>query len=128
VRTEKISLYGLVADTNVAQVPVAIDDKKVAISEPVVSVSLKIGEQRVEKSFSGVTVRESSGIEARPRVAVVTVFGDRSAIEQIHAEDMQIILTVGDDGSIMPRLSLPPGMEGRVELRSTKPTGFTLVK
>lgn len=128
VRTEKISLDGLVADTNVAQVPIAIEDRKVTISEPVVAVFLRIGEQRVEKNFVGVSVREASGAEARPNVAVVTVFGDRSAIEQLRPEVMQLILSVGDDGSIMPRLNLPPGMEGRVELRSTKPAGFTLAK
>jgi YbbR domain-containing protein len=128
VRTEKISLYGLTADTNVAQVPIAIEDRKITIGEPVVSVFLKIGEQRIEKSFSGVSVRESSGIEARPRVALVMVFGDRSAVEKLRAEDMEIILTENEDGSIMPQLRVPPGMEGRIELRSTKPAGFTIVK
>lgn len=128
VRTEKISLDGLTADTNVAQVPIVIDDKKFTISEPVVSVYLKIGEQRIEKSFSGVAVRESSGTIARPQIAIVTVYGDRSAVERLRAEDMQLILVVAEDGSIMPRLTLPPGMEGRVELRSTQPAGFTIVK
>jgi hypothetical protein len=56
------------------------------------------------------------------------VFGARSAIEQLRAEDIQIILDVSEDGAITPRLSLPPGMEGRVELRSTKPAGFTIVR
>ena len=128
VRTEKISLEGLTADTNVSQVPIAIDDKKVTISEPVVSVYLKIGEQRVEKSFSGVAVRERSGTMARPQTAFVTVYGDRSTLERLRAEDMTIILDVAADGSIMPRLSLPLGMEGRVELRSTRPAGFTINK
>lgn len=128
VRTEKISVDGLTADTNIAQVPIAFDDKKITISEPVVSVYLKIGEQRIEKRFSSVAVRESSGTMARPPVAVVTVYGDRSAIERLRAEDLQIILDVAADGSIMPRLTLPLGMEGRVELRSTQPAGFTIVK
>jgi YbbR domain-containing protein len=128
VKTERISLDGLTSDTTVAQVPVEIDNKKITISEPVVSVYLKIGEQRLEKSFSGVAVRESTGIMARPTVATVTVFGERSSIDRLRAEDMQIILNVSADGSIIPSLSLPSGMEGRVELRSTQPAGFTIDK
>lgn len=126
--TEKISLDGLTADTNIAQVPIDIEDKRVTVSEPVVSVHLKIGEQRIEKSFAGVGVRENSGAIARPQTAVVKVYGDRSIVERLRSEDMQIILDVGEDGSIIPRLTLPSDMEGHVELRSTQPAGFTIVK
>ena len=128
VRTEKISLDSLIADTNVAQVPIAIDDKKVTISDPVIGVYLKIGEQRLEKSFSGVNVRESTGMIARPQLAVVTVYGERSAIDRLRAEDMQIILEAAQDGSIIPHLNLPSDFKDRVELRSTKPAGFTIDK
>jgi YbbR domain-containing protein len=128
VRTEKISLDGLTADTNVAQVPIVLNDNKVTVSDPVVGVSLKIGEQRIDKSFSGVAVRERSGMVARPQFAVVTVYGDRSAIDRLRSEDIQIILDVTQDGAVIPHLNLPSGMEGRVELRSTKPSGFTIVK
>jgi YbbR domain-containing protein len=128
VPTEKISLNGLTANTTAAQVSINIVDEKMTVSDPVVSVLLEIGEQRIEKNFAGVVVRENSGAEARPQTATVAVYGARSAVEQLRAEDLQIILDVGEDGSITPRLSLPSGMEGRVELRSTKPSGFTIIK
>jgi YbbR domain-containing protein len=128
VQTEKISLNSLTANTNVSQASVTISDGKVTISDPVVSVNLEIGEQRFEKSFTGVAVRENGGAAARPQSAVVTVYGERSVLEKLRAEDMQLILDVAEDGSITTRLSLPSGVEGRVELRSTKPTGFTIVK
>lgn len=128
VRTENVSLDGLTSDTNLAQVPIVVDDKKITISEPVVGVYLKIGEQRVEKSFNGIAVRESSGRIARPQVAAVTVYGERSAVERLNSKDLQIILNVSSDGSITPSLSVPSGMEGRVELRSTQPAGFTIIK
>ena len=128
VRTQKISLDGLIADTNVAQVPIALNDNKVTVSEPVIGVSLKIGEQRIEKDFSGVAVSEGSGMVARPQIAIVTAYGDRSVINRLRSEDMKIILDVMQDGAVVPHLSLPSGMDGRVELRSTKPTGFTIVK
>ncbi|HEY0547458.1 MAG TPA: CdaR family protein [Pyrinomonadaceae bacterium] len=128
VQTEKISLNNLTANTNIAQASVTINDDKVTISDPVVSVLLEIGEQRIEKSFTGVPVRESSGATARPQSATVTLYGERSVLEKLRAEDMQIILDAAEDGSINTRLSLPPGVEGRVELRNTKPTGFTIIK
>ncbi len=128
VKTEKIGLDGLTSDTSISQSPIAIDDKKVVISEPVVSVSLKIGEQRVEKVFSGVAVKERSGAIARPDFASVTVYGDRSAIENLRSQDLQILLDVGIDGSIVPSLSLPTALVGRVELRSTRPAGFSISK
>ena len=103
--TEKISLDGLTSSTTVAQASINITDDKFTVSDPVVSVTLEIGEQRVEKSFPGILVRESSGAMARPQSAAVTVYGARSAVEQLRAEDMQIILDVADDGSITPRLS-----------------------
>lgn len=128
VQTEKISLNDLKSNTNVAQASVTITDDKVTISEPVVSVFLEIGEQRVEKSFSGVAVRENNGAEARPQSAIVNVYGERTLLDRLRAEDMQLILDVAEDGSITTRLLLPPDMQGRIELRNTKPTGFTIIK
>lgn len=128
VTTEKIMLDGLTANTNVAQASISLANNKVTISDPVVSVYLEIGEQRIEKSFNGVVVRESSGAATRPQTATVTLYGPRSELETLRAEDLQVILDMAADGSIASRITLPPGLEGRVELRSTKPTGFTIIK
>ncbi|MBV9210108.1 MAG: YbbR-like domain-containing protein, partial [Acidobacteria bacterium] len=128
VQTEKISLNNLNANTNIAQASVTINDDKVTISDPVVSVYLEISEQRIEKTFAGVPVRESSGATPRPQTATVTLYGERSLLEKLRAEEMQIVLDASEDGSINSRLVLPPGVEGRVELRNTKPTGFTIIK
>lgn len=128
VQTEKVSLDGLNTSTNIAQASIIIADKKITISDPVVSVYLEIGEERIEKTFAGINVRENTGAAVRPQTASVTVYGARSAVEQLRAEDLQVILDVAEDGSITPRLSFPPDMEGRVELRSLKPSGFTIIK
>ncbi len=126
--TEKISLDGLTANTNVAQASINISDDKVTVSDPVVSVYLEIGEQRIEKSFSGIAVRESSGAATRPQTAVITLYGPRSVLEKLRAEEMQIVLEMADDGSITQRLNLPADIQGQIELRSTKPSGFTIIK
>lgn len=111
---------------------IAIDtdvlDKKIDLIDTVVNVTFEIGERRIEKSFAGVAVRESTGAQARPETASVTLYGARSALEQLRAADIQIALDVSPDGAITPRLVLPPGLENRVELRSITPTGFTIIK
>lgn len=127
--TETIPLEGRTENFAVTQTAIDITDQKVDVIDTIVNVYLEIGEQRIEKSFAGVAVRESStGAPARPETASVTVYGARSAIEKLRSEDMQLVLDVGEDGAITPRLVLPPEMQGRVELRSTKPAGFTIIR
>ena len=125
--TETIPLEGQKESFNVTQAAVDISDPKVDLLDPVVNVRVEVGEQRIEKSFSGITVRQSSGAQARPDTASVTLYGERSLIEQLRPEEMQIVLDVAADGAIMPRLALPPGFEGRVELRSINPSGFSII-
>ncbi|HYY56067.1 MAG TPA: CdaR family protein [Pyrinomonadaceae bacterium] len=126
--TELISLSGRKESFNIQQAAIEISDQRVNVLDTVVNVSLEIGEQRIEKSFAGIPVRESSGATARPEVATVTLYGPRSVIEQLRAETMQILLDEGADGAITPRLILPPEVEGRVALRSTRPSGFSIVR
>ncbi|MGB7924290.1 MAG: CdaR family protein [Pyrinomonadaceae bacterium] len=128
VLTETIPLEGRKESFAVPQTAIDISDPKVDGIDTIVNVYIEIGEQRIEKTFSGVAVREVSGAPARPETASVTVYGARSAIEQLSLEQMQIVLDTGADGAITPRLALPPEMEGRIELRSTKPAGFTIIR
>lgn len=126
--TEKIPLEGLTSDHTFTQIAIDIKDEKVSVVDSGVTVYLKIGEQRIEKSFDGAPVRVSSGETARPEKASVTLFGDKSVIEALRPNDIQIFLDVAADGAITPRLVLPQNPQNRVELRSTKPSGFSIVK
>lgn len=120
-RRESFTIQQAAIDTNAL-------DKKINPIDTVVNVTFEIGERRIEKSFAGVVVRESTGAQARPEIASVTLYGARSALEQLRANDIQIALEVGQDGAITPRLVLPPGLENRVELRSITPSGFTIIR
>jgi YbbR domain-containing protein len=126
--TELISLAGRKESFSIQQAAIEIPDQRVNVLDTVVNVGLLIGEQRIEKSFAGLAVHESTGAQARPETATVTLYGPRSLIEQLRPESMQIILDVGADGAITPRLVLPPEAEGRVELRSTRPAGFSIIR
>jgi YbbR domain-containing protein len=128
--TETVSLGDHRESFTVQQVAINTDalDKRIHLIDTVVDATFEIGERRIEKSFAVVPVRESTGAQARPENASVTLYGARSALEQLRASDIQIALEVGTDGAITPRLVLPPGLENRVELRSITPTGFTIIR
>lgn len=126
--TETIWLDGHKETFTATQTAVDISDPKVDLIDTVVNVSVEIGLQRTEKSFANVAVRTSDGSTASPSTVSITVYGESNALEQLNAENLSITLTVDANGSLTPRLNLPQGMEGRVELRSTKPSNFTINK
>jgi YbbR domain-containing protein len=128
VPTEKINLENLTGDTIVRQVTVDLLDPKVTVLDAVVDVALRIGEQREEKTFAGVAVREANGARAMPETATVTLYGALSVLEQIKPEDLFIQLTVEQDGSITPNLILPTNAAGKIETRSIRPAGFSIAK
>src|SRR5215213_8271470 len=76
--TEMLWLSGRKESFTVQQAAIEISDQRVNVLDTVVNVSLEIGEQRIEKSFAGVPVRESSGAQARPETTTVTLYGQRS--------------------------------------------------
>jgi YbbR domain-containing protein len=131
VMTETIPLDGRKESFTVMQAAIDIPDPKVNIMEPVVNVSIEIGEQRVEKSFAGVSVmvRDQSEAQARPPSAIVTLYGPKSALDQLRADQLKVILIEGEDGSVTPQIELPPELQSSgIELRSTKPSGFSITK
>jgi YbbR domain-containing protein len=123
--TEIVSLDGHTGTFTLPQVEIEISDKKVDLIEGAVSVTFEIGEEHIEKSFSNVGVSASDGTQVRPETAGVTLYGERSAINQLRAENIKLVLDVAADGSFTPRLELPDDLKGRVELRSTNPALFT---
>jgi YbbR domain-containing protein len=124
--TETIRLDGLKENYAAPQTAIDISDPKVDLIDAFVGVTLEIGEQRVEKSFAGVQVQAADGAQAYPSTASVTLYGPRSLIEKTRPEELRIMLEAAPDGSITPRLVLPGGAEGRLELRSLKPSGFSI--
>lgn len=127
--TETIPIEGRRETFSIAQVAIDVPDQKITVIDPVVNVRLEIGEQRIEKSFGGVTVTASNGAAVRPAQATVTIYGPKSIIEQLHNEELQLVLEVGEDGGVRKvNLQLPLGVADKVLLRSTRPTGFSIVK
>ncbi|MCA1850171.1 MAG: YbbR-like domain-containing protein, partial [Acidobacteria bacterium] len=122
--TAIISLEGRKESFTQPQTAIEIGDKKVDLIDTVVSVRVEIEERRADKTFSNVAVQEPPGSTISPRTATVTLNGPRSLLDRLRAEEFRIILEAAEGDSISPRLILPAEMEGHVELRSYKLSGF----
>lgn len=117
--TETISLEGQTQPLDLKQTNVDIVDPKVVALDPVVAVRVDIGEARAEKRLGGVVVRAPAGdTRPHPTRTEVVVRGDRSVMEHLRAEDLEILLERAPDGSLQPRLQTSPELRGRLELVS----------
>jgi len=117
--TETISLEGQTQTLDLRQTNVDIVDPKVVALDPVVAVRVEIGETRAEKWVVGVTVRAPAGdTRPYPPRADIMVRGDRSVVERLRADDLEILLERAPDGSLQPRLQMPEELRGRLELVS----------
>jgi len=124
--TETISLEGQRDSLTLPQTAIDIPDRKVVPLESTVSVRIEIAEQRAERRFEGVPVRSAAGGQARPDSVALVLRGPRSAVAGLKPEDVRVVVEVGPDGSPSPRVVLPRGLEGRLELVSLSPSQFTL--
>jgi YbbR domain-containing protein len=116
--TETILLDGRTESFTAAQIAVDIQDRKIVALDAVVDVRVKIAEAQATKQLSGVAARTPDGSDAR---LTIEVRGARSVVEALHAADLSIVFETAADGTMRPRLVLPPNLEGRIELISTNP-------
>lgn len=123
VQTESIWLAGQKESFIAANVAIDVPDPKVDLLEPVVNVDVEIGERRVEKSFSGVSVSTADGDKVQPATASVTLLGAASLINSLKPEEVKIVLS-GDN--LEPRLELPDAVKGKVTMKSVQPSKFQL--
>jgi YbbR domain-containing protein len=111
VETDRIDLSGRKEEFTARQVPVSVTNPKAAVLNTVVDVFFRIGERRVERLYS-VPVAGSSG-----QTATFTIYGPRSVLAQTRSDDFKVDAYILDSNA-EPRLILPPGLEGRVEVRN----------
>ncbi|MEP7148096.1 MAG: CdaR family protein [Acidobacteriota bacterium] len=115
VETERIDLTNRIGDFTVKQVPVSVANPKATVLETVVDVAFRIGEQRVERVYS-------VPVEGGRRASVV-LFGGKSLFENVHTESFRVEMVRNDAGDDAPKVVLPPGLDGKVEIRSVKLRG-----
>lgn len=112
VSTERIDMTNRVEDFTAKQIPVSVANPKATVVETVVDVAFRIGEKRVERVYS-------VPVEGGRRASVV-LFGGKSLFENVHTENLHIEMIKNDAGDDVPRVILPPALDGKVEVRSVK--------
>ena len=116
--TERIDIGNRTSDFTVRQVPIGVlNPKSTLVRETVVDVMFRIGEKRIERVYS-VPLADGSG-----RKATVVLFGARSLFENVLPTDLRVYMSKSDSGQEVPRVLLPPILDGNVETRSVKLRG-----
>ncbi|MDQ2855205.1 MAG: YbbR-like domain-containing protein, partial [Acidobacteriota bacterium] len=122
--TESISLDGKKSSFDLNQVAVDVPDQKVDILDGLVQVHVEIGERAVEKTFSDVAVQSTDGSKLRPQVAELIVSAPPWVFSQLRSDQIRLVVdfTTGRENGFS--LELPPSLQGKVKIKSVKPTRF----
>ena len=120
VLTESIWLAGHKESFTQSNVAIDVPDPKVDLLEPVVNVNIEIGERRVEKTFSGVSVSTAEGGKVQPSMTTVTVLGVASLVNSLKPEEVKIVL----DTDLKPQLEVPDALKGKITLKSVQTSKF----
>ncbi|MEP6847552.1 MAG: CdaR family protein [Acidobacteriota bacterium] len=112
--TEKIDTTGKREDFVAKQIPIKITSDNTTVSDPVVTVSIHIGEKRVERTFlvsvSGSTTKK----------ATVLLYGPPAMFLGLRPENLKVEIIKDADGPESARVILPDALDGNVEVRSIK--------
>jgi hypothetical protein len=111
ISTDKVDLADKNADFTVRQVRIApLSNENATPLDSFVDVSFRIGESRVERSFT-IPLTDSK------RRAQITLFGGRSLFEGVTVKDFSARLAEGADE---PVVDLPDKLDGQVEVRKVR--------
>lgn len=110
VQTDKIDLTGKKDEFTARQVPVVSPNAKAAVLNTFVDVVFRIGEKRIERSFS-LPVTGSPG-----KTATFTIYGPRTLLSKTRPDAFKIELSDGNT----PQVVLPPDLQDVVEIKNIK--------
>ncbi len=114
VTTDKIDLANRTADFTARQVSVNVSNPKATLLETLVDVSFRVGERRVEKSFSVPVANEPK------RKMTVVLFGGKSLFDTVKPEDITVEISKDASGKETPTVTLPSSLDGNVEIRKPR--------
>ncbi len=114
VQTERIDIDGKKEAFTARQVAVTSPNPKAAVLNTVVDVDLRIGEKRIERTFS-LPVPGMPG-----KTASFVAYGPRSLLSKAHADDFKIEIYLDDQGEESPRVVVQDELQETVEIRKLK--------
>ena len=110
VNTEVIDLSGKSGDFTARQVAVGVDGKA-SVLNTVVDVIFRIGEKRLERSFTTAVTGETG------KNASFTLYGPRTVLTQAKPDDFKVEMGLDENGLEAPRVILPENMQNIVQVR-----------
>lgn len=111
VETDKIDLRGKKEEFTAKQIAVSVSNPKAAVLNTVVDVNFRIGEKRVERSFS-LAVSGSPG-----KTATFTIYGPRTLLSRTRVDAFRVEMVLNDKGEETPEVVLPAELQDFVEIR-----------
>lgn len=115
VSTEKISVDKQKENFVARQVGLNIINPKITILDAIVDVAFKIGEKRTERMF---VVPYKT--EHETKNVTFVLYGARSLIEKLRADEMQIEMRKSETGEETPTVILPAELQDKLEIRRIK--------
>lgn len=112
VSTERINIENQQGNFTVRQVALNIVNPKITLLDTAVDVVFRIGEKRIEKLFA-VPVRT----ETETKVVSIILYGGRSILEPLKAENLQVGIVKNEMGEDVPNLILPAEIQDRLDVR-----------
>lgn len=112
VSTEKINLENRQESFTVRQVALNVTNPQITVLDTVVDVAFEIGEKRIERLFLLPVKGEVSG-----KRAIVILYGARSVLDSLKAEDLQIETIKNESGENTLNLILPTEIQNKVEIK-----------
>lgn len=114
VQTEKIDIDGRRDGFTARQAAVVPPDSRTAVLNTVVDVVFRIGERRIERSFSLPAANDAT------KTINVTLFGPRTELTKLRPTDLQAEIVLMENGEEGPRIVLPAGREAIIEIKDAK--------
>ena len=118
VSTEKINVENRREDFTARQVALNVVNPKATLLDATVDVFFKIGEKRIERLFSIPVETEGAN-----KIATFVLYGARSILESVKAENLQVQILKNEAGENSPQVILPIEIQGQVEIRKLKING-----
>lgn len=117
ISTEPVNLGDRKESFVASQVGLNVVNPKITLLDAIVDVNVRVGEKRIERIF---TVPIKTEVESESKRASVVLYGARSAVEKLRAEDMHVeIQSIGTNEPI-PRLVMPGEFQDKVEVRKIR--------
>lgn len=114
VQTDRIDVSEKKSDFTARQVVVSSPNAQAAILNTVVDVIFRIGEKRIERSFT-------APISGEPgKTASFTVFGPKTPLQKAKVDEFKVEMYLDDAGELKPKVSMPADLESQSEIKKLK--------